>query len=488
MYKIINQLLNKKYTEYIILTVILITGFTLRLYKINSPIADWHSWRQADTASVTRIYVNEGINILVPRYYDISSIQTSIYNPKGLRFVEFPIYNFVHALLVKSFVNISLEVWGRLLSSMCSIISALVVFLLGKRFIGRNGGLTAALFFVILPYNIYYSRVILPEPMAVMFGLISIWLFTRFLDYESTKTLFLSGLFFAMSLLIKPFTIFYSIPMIYLLFKKFKLNELFDNPRLLIKLLIFTDVALIPFILWRGWVFKFPDGIPSWKWAFNGDNIRFRPAFFRWIFGERIGRLILGIWGLIPFSYGIIKVRKSNMFIQVFVIGVLAYVTVFATANVKHDYYQTYLIPALSLALASGAIYLWKAKSLKLMFSRILLISSVLLMVGISTYQIKEFYKINHPEIIEAGKYVDEVTEKDAKIIAAYGGDTALLYQTNRYGWPVIDDSVDVLIQRGADYYLSVVLTDSDTSMLKKRFKTIKETESFIVINLNEEI
>ncbi len=35
----------------LILAAIIILGLALRLYKIDNPIADWHSWRQADTTS-----------------------------------------------------------------------------------------------------------------------------------------------------------------------------------------------------------------------------------------------------------------------------------------------------------------------------------------------------------------------------------------------------------------------------------------------------
>jgi len=49
----LNLFLKGKYFEYLLLSIILILGFTVRLYKIGNPIADWHSWRQADTASVT---------------------------------------------------------------------------------------------------------------------------------------------------------------------------------------------------------------------------------------------------------------------------------------------------------------------------------------------------------------------------------------------------------------------------------------------------
>src|SRR3989344_7731029 len=113
MSKIVGQLERLVKNEYFLISIILFLALVTRLYKVKSPIADWHSWRQADTASVTKIYVEEGIDLLRPRYHDISSIQTGIFNPQGLRLVEFPIFNVIHALLTKAFTNFSLEVWGR---------------------------------------------------------------------------------------------------------------------------------------------------------------------------------------------------------------------------------------------------------------------------------------------------------------------------------------------------------------------------------------
>ena len=84
--------------EYFILSIILVLGFILRLYKIDNPIADWHSWRQADTSSVSRNFVKNGINMFYPEFDDISSIQTGIDNPTGIRMVEFPVYNAIHAI------------------------------------------------------------------------------------------------------------------------------------------------------------------------------------------------------------------------------------------------------------------------------------------------------------------------------------------------------------------------------------------------------
>ncbi len=164
----------------------------------------------------------------------------------------------------------------------------------------------------------------------------------------------------------------------------------------------------------------------------------------------------------------------------------LLYVTVVATANVRHDYYQIITVPAVSLVLASGFLFLWKNEIFNRIFTRILAVFSVFIMLMVGWLNIKDNYNINHPEIIETGREVDRLTPKDALIVAPYDGDTAFLYQTQRRGWPVIDDSIDNIIANGADYYASVNLIDSDTRMLEARFKTIEKNDKFIIIDLHQ--
>ncbi|MCK4588348.1 glycosyltransferase family 39 protein [Candidatus Woesebacteria bacterium] len=486
MNKLINRIKNIKNIEYYFVSIILILAFFVRLYKINNPVADWHSFRQADTASVSRIYVEEGINLLFPKYHDLSSTQSRIFNPEGYRFVEFPIFNAFHAILASNFQFLNLEVWGRLVSVFSSLFSTYFLFLLGKKFMGKWRGVLAAFFFAFLPFNIYFSRVILPEPMAIAFALSGVWFFVKFLDDEKSLLLYLSGLLFTTSLLIKPFTIFYSIPLIYLLHKKYNLKKITKNSKLFIKLLVFANIVLIPFFAWRAWINQYPAGIPEWKWMFNGDEIRFRPAFWRWIFGERLGKLILGFWGLVPFSFGFLKTKRTSLFNHFFLLGMFLYVIIFATANVRHDYYQTMIIPAICLVLAQGTLYMWQTREFKSILSRSLLIFSLASMFGVGAYQAKEFYKINHPEIISTGQVVNKITPKDALIIAPYNGDTAFLYHTKRRGWPVVDTDFDTLIDRGADYYVSVIQNDSDTLMLMERFKVVEKTADYIILDLHQ--
>jgi hypothetical protein len=488
MMKIIERIQKVKKIEYYLLAIVLILGFLVRLYKIDNPVADWHSFRQADTASVTRIYVEEGINFLYPRYHDFSATQSRLYNPNGYRFVELPIFNVIHASLVNIFPQFSLEVWGRLVAIFSSLVSAYVIYLLGKKFINKWGGVLAAAFFMLLPFNIYFTRVILPDPTAVALALLGLWFFVKFIDDEKPFPLYFSGLLFTTSMLMKPFTAFYFVPAAYLFFKKYHWKEILRDSKLLIKLLIFANIVIIPFFAWRAWIGQYPAGIPGWKWMFNIDHIRFRPAFWRWIYVERLGILILGVWGLIPFVLGLLKAKTKDYFIHFFLLGMFLYTLIFATANVRHDYYQSMIIPAVSLALAQGAIYMWKSKDFKQAFSRPLLIFSIIMMLGATAYRVKEFYKINHPEIMAAGQAIDGIAPKDALVIAPYNGDTAFLYQTKRKGWPVIDTSLETLIKRGADYYVSVSLHDTDTLMVEESYEVIEKTDDYVIIDLNKPI
>lgn len=482
------RFIGSKNFEYILLTFILVLGFAVRLYKIDNPVADWHSWRQADTASVSRVYLEQGINLLLPRYHDISSIQTGIPNPQGYRMVEFPFYNALNAILAKTFTNFSLEVWARLITISCAVISAFFIYLIGKRLMNKWGGLLSAFFYLFIPFNIYFTRTILPDPMGAMFGVISIWAFLEF--YGSGKKLhfFISAAFMALALLMKPYMGFYLFPIAYLAIKKHGIKSFYKNKKVIIWSLVFLAISFIPFLLWRVWEGQFPEGIPFYKWAFNGNHIRFKPSWWYWIFGERLGHLILGSLGLIPFIFGVLNTRVKNLFIHVFLAGALFYVVLVADANVMHDYYQILVIPALALALASGSIYLWENKIFNKILSRTILAVSIGVMLFTGWNQIVGNYNVNHPEIIQAGTEIDKITPKDALIVAPYNGDTAFLYQTKRWGWPAVEDSIDNIIARGASYYVSVDFGSADTKMIETRFKTIEKTDKFIIIDLKSPI
>src|SRR5258708_24228809 len=124
----LSRIIQTKWFEYLVLFVIIAGAFGIRYYRITNPVADWHAWRQADTVSVSRIYLDYGINLLYPRYYDVSPTQTGSINTQGLRFVEFPIFNLVKVDPSAENTEISLphsssEIFGRMGETNFSVFS-----------------------------------------------------------------------------------------------------------------------------------------------------------------------------------------------------------------------------------------------------------------------------------------------------------------------------------------------------------------------------
>ncbi len=466
-----------------LIVFVLFLAFFLRLYKIDNPIADWHSFRQADTASVTRNFDQKGLNLLVPTYHDLSNIQSGKDNPQGYRMVEFPLYNALHLGVYRLAPQLGLDTAGRLTSVLLSLLSLVFVYLIVNRLSGFFAAFLASFFMAVLPFNIYYSRVILPEPLMIVTLLASFWFLLCFAD-PKTKTkkryFFLSSLFLALAILVKPYAGFFALPHLAIL-----IRSLAQKGIGFFSFVLYGLFSLAPFFFWRLHIAGYPEGIPASNWLLNQNGIRFRPAWFRWLFGERIGELILGSWGTGLLALGLIaKPVREGVAYWLWAIGVLLYFIFVAGGNVQHDYYQAIIMPFISIFLAKGTLLITSLS--RSTYSRyltlLMAIFTIVAMVSLSWYDVKGYYQINNPVIIEAGKRVDSLTPPDAKVIAPYNGDTAFLYQTHRSGWPLGYD-IEKHIAQGASYYVTVNF-DNEMHELEEKYQLVEKTDKYAIIKL----
>jgi hypothetical protein len=255
-------------------------------------------------------------------------------------------------------------------------------------------------------------------------------------------------------------------------------------------------------IFWRVWITQHPEGIPASNWLFNGDGIRFKGAFWYWIFADRIGRLILGYWGLVLLGFGLVRKLegKYKLFPILFLFSAVSYLLVLATGNVRHDYYQILIIPSLSVLVGFGLDFLIaNNQNTNNIITRILAVVCFAFMLAFGWYFVKDYYNINHPEIVTAGQKVRELTDWRSLVIAPYDGDTAFLYQTDRRGWPIMQGTIDDMVNKGAQYYVSVRLDDQLTkdliddswpvgkpkpSKIIRKYKLLAQTDRFVLIQL----
>jgi len=478
-----------------IILVLLVLALAARLYKISTPLLDWHSFRQADTASVTQQFVVNGIDVLHPKYHDLSNIQSGKDNPDGWRMVELPLPQALVALVVRAVPSFSLVVVSRLLTIFFSLITLISIYYLVKDISGEIPARLASLVFAILPYSVFYSRVIMPDPIMVSLSTASILCFWLWTKKGQTKFLVLTGLLMGLSLLIKPFSLFL-VPVFLVMtavqFSKIGWKKLFAA-------LFVGGIALLPLLWWRNWILQFPEGIPASDWLYNGpiNDVppRLRPVWFRWLWYERLTKLILGYVGVtflfsnfVSFFSKISKRTRNELAIYgSWWLAVVIYFIVIARGNVQHDYYQIFMLPILCISVGRGIYLLFeflKKYGLKIAYSTIVVL--FFSMLFFAWQQIKGYYSINHWEYVEAGQRVQTLTDPSALVIAPAFGDTVFLFQTRRRGWP-IGFGIDEKISMGAQYYITSSY-DDEARELEKKYMTIEKTDKYLFLDLQQEL
>lgn len=484
LFKIIKEIFT---TPYFWLGLILIFAFQVRTYRLDRPIADWHSWRQADTAAVTRNFVKEGFTPFAPKFDDMTPLsEGELPNPNRFRYVEFPAYNILVYPLWLLFPF--QEAMARLVSIFLSLGSIVFMFLLVARFAGSILGLLSAFIFAFLPYSIFYSTVIMPEPLLIFSMLATLLFFDVWLEkkrelIKEIPLALLAILFPALSLLTKPTAIFLAIPLFYLAFRHLGFS-LFKSPKIWL-LVIFT---VLPFLLWRFVTLQHPEGVPRFMWLIDGHNLRFKGAFFYWIIQDRLARMILTGAGVALFVLGLLhRTKKEGLFFLSWLLGMVLYVVVFATGNVTHDYYQVALIPILSIYVAKGITFLFlqKGSILERAFYGLVALILLGLTLGLGWREDRLLFNVNNPKIVEVGKLADAVLPTDAKVIAPYGGDTALLYQTNRAGWGGAYLPIAEMRGVGATHYVTVNL-NSEAYDVMREYKTLVMEKEYAIFDLRE--
>ena len=451
--------------EKIALIIIFLFALAVRLYKIDSPVADWHSWRQADTAAVARNFEKFGFDPLRPRYDDLSNVQSGKDNPQGYRMVEFPVYQslgFGLYQILKFIPGMTMEIALRLISILSSLGIMAILYEITKK------NLLSLIIFGFLPYSVFYSRVILPEMLAVFWAMAAIWM------YDRSKII--SGILAGLAILTKPTAGFLLLPLAYFWIRDFKFNTTY-----LLRFLIFLFFSFAGFLFWRKWILQFPEGIPASEWLLNAGNIRFSGAYFYWLLGERLSKLILGYWLLIPLGIGLVM---KNYTIYILAIGVALYAAVFARGNVQHDYYQILWLPIIAIFTGQGGLFLLtKQQNINRVLSGALALICLGMGILLSWHEIRGYYWINNQAIVEAGQALDKIVDKNAKVIAPYSGDTAFLYQTKRQGWPV-GFEIENKITMGADYYVNINVNDAETQYVLKKWMPVAVNDRYVIVKL----
>lgn len=484
------------------LFLIILLGALLRLYKINSPILDLYPVRQEQCAMLARNFFRNSFNIMngeVDWYGN--------FNSRWL--LELPLISYLSACFYKLF-GIK-EVIGRLIAVFFSIGSIAVFYLLVKDFFNKQTALLSAFIFSILPLNIYFSRVFMPEPLMIFFNLVLIWSFNRWLNSNKKVYYFAAVVFGTLSFLIKIPTLILLGILAYLAYLKWGWRMIFK-----FSLWFFLILVLMPVFYW-----------------YSKTNLRAvelltistppvvvlkNPHFYIRMF-KSFGIFVITPFGIIPFLAGMLKEieNRKDLTFYVWFILLMASLCFTAERNYIHYYYQLPFVPVVAVFIARGLLFFnssdfWKVTVLKKIRVKTITILTLVLMFLCSWISIQPFYNYNS-YVYEAGLKVRQLTEPDNLIIAGRCSNQAPLYYCDRKGWEINEEGglsnalfycgselkalifqdeftiLKYLISQGADYYFTCDLpsfysSQKLTDYLNDNYKIILKSDKYLLYSL----
>lgn len=466
-----NLRINRKYIVWLVFCFI----FLLRLYKVTNPPLDYSSWRQVDTDSIARNFVEYRFNIFFPQLnYDGPM-------PNYVQ-LELQVTTYIIAIIYRTFGYSPAA--GRLVPIAFFMGSCLFLYHCVKRKSGPYVALFAVFFYGVLPINVLYSRNIMPESALLFFTLGAIYFFIIYIDSGKSRYCFLSAIFTALAVATKVPAALIGIPMIYLSFKKFK-GGAFKNPYLY----IFTGVALgLPYIYfrWLGTVAEqnFVSGIGLNMVLPNILNSIVKPENISYL-NDQFSSKIFTIPGLLLFFTGF-AVRKDREEFYYYLWFGAAVIHVAAIDAVIHlDYYLIFITPIISIFMGYGALKLARNKNLRY----ILYIAAGVILIYDASYM-RDLLKVQQ-EYINIGSDVRQVTKKDDLIII--GSDSPeLLYTCDRKGWRVYGDLITLdnikkLQGEGAVYLIPYPpkLSQDMKNALDASYSKIVFPDNYFIYNLS---
>lgn len=477
--------LHKRSQLWIIVLVFLLI-FLMRMPHIaNSTAEIGELWRQTDTESIARNFVKYKFNMFYPQF-----------NYDGTRPIyvqlELQLTTFLIAILYKLF---GYHVWmARLVPISFFMLSVYFLYRIARRFYDLPQALTAIVIYSLLPLNIYFSRVIMPEASLLCFFNGAFYFFLKWQEDERLSTLLLAGLFTCIAISQKLPAAFMGLAMLAMCFEKYGLR-LFAKWQLW----LFAVISLVPnfiYFLWLGRIAtqKFVSGIaakhiiPKFLTAITTpEAIKFYMIDFPSAFG--LPPLFVALVGLLT-----VLRRKERPILYWAIAMMLEVLTIVSVIRFK--YYLIMLTPI--IALLGG-------KLVGLLWNKTLLGKAVLLLLilnfGYNSYQAAQKNFEVQQWLVEAARIVDTNTQpQDLIVISTFH--PVILSLSDRAGWranlryhPYIPkemvSELNYFIENGADYFLvykNYIYNDKGAYVryLKDNFESKTYGSDFVMYNLHQ--
>lgn len=409
-----------------IFLLILFSAIAIRFIYFSHPPIGYFEWRQTYTLGITLNFLEFGMNLWHPQTYVSGMLEH--YAPANIE-TNFPLYEYLVAAIGK-IVGIShVNAIGRVINILLSAGLIIVFYKFLSNLFNRKAALFGILIFAFSPLYVQMGRIFQPElPMIFMLAA-GVCCFYYWARYDMKYTFVLSLLLVTLACMIKPYSLYVGLPLIYLSVLKYGKKALI-SPRLWIYAIsVFSGI-----FIWYYHMHQVQLGgaetVHIWdqdKWA-NWSLLFTRNywyiTFFESVFHSNItpGFVFLAAFGLL-----IKRHNKWDWFIDLWLIGAVIQILITTYGAYIQDYYTMGVaVPAAALtARLFYCLFELTVTRFKIItvFFRLLFVSAAMLFVYNSLSYAYELNSINfaqeqkefiHPEKVahDMGLYLGQLLQK----------------------------------------------------------------------------
>lgn len=463
----------------IITILVFLAVFLIRIpYINNSPCEQGDYWRQSDTESIARNFLEDRFNIFYPQFnYDGPK-------PNYIQ-LEFQITTFLIALLYKAFGYHYFL--ARIVPIGFFMGSAIYLYLIAKKYYGYSTAWFTIIFYSVMPLNLFYARAIMPESAALFFFIGGFYYFILWYENDKLKFLLLSALFTCLAISQKTPTIFMGLSMLLMVLKKYKQKSFIKW-----ELWTFAALTLLPNIIYIKW----SKNISEFNFVSNIAILHIIPKSLKsFISMESLifaGKELVSAFSPVITSLsiiGLIDTKWEKEHPLIFWTFAMAVEVIAIAAVIKLKYYFIFITPL--AALWAGKVLGAIARSPKACAG--IFISLVL--ISFLHYKAISGVFIEKDDILKQAEVIQRYTKKEDLIVIG-ALEPALLNQSRRSGWRAnikyykdipygAEKEIKYYIEKGAKYFspLEGNIYGDDGSYkkyLEDNFKKLGDEKYFI--------
>jgi hypothetical protein len=414
-----------------ILGFVLLFGFCARASTYKSPLLDHHGWRQADTASISRNFYRDRLNVLYPQI-DQRGGQQFGYVETGLE-----LFAFVVALVAEG-IGFTPQI-GRLLSALLFIASCSFTWGFVKRRYGEECGILAIFLYAFgFPLLVWAERSFMNEALLICLSLAALLLAQRYLAFRRGRDL---------ALLVAATSLVGAIKLPYLIVWAPVVGLFIEADgrrarRWPLALMMTVNLAVAGAWYWHAHQLAAITGLTFGMTDKLFDaGVVFAPSFVS-VMASRIVKDILGPVGVVGAAAGVWFALREKRWCELLgVAGFLAYLLLVAQGNYIHDYYQLALIPIAPSLVSFGLIRLSGAFASDA-DNRRRVLAVALAIAAVSTFvrsaSAHSWYEYSASDV-ELCRAANALSDPGERVVVLGTSDPKLLFCMDRRGWLLPD-------------------------------------------------